>query len=105
MARFVAVPNLPAGRSDLVGILGALKENVELITATRGESDLASRGLVRSDVTAARLGAQDLSAVTNVTDATATIAVLTLKSDVQTLANDLARTRLALNTLIFNLGG
>ena len=118
--RFVATPELP-GEGLLLSqaiLFGAIKENVELLTGTRGESDLASRALVRGDITVALVGQQDMTQVTprspqgylhsaiSGTDEVASLTALrALTDDVQVLANDLYRTRLALDTLIRNLGG
>jgi predicted ATP-dependent serine protease len=117
--RFVATPEIPTtGIPELMAnILSALKENVELLTATRGEPNSESRVVARGDITASQLDTQSLVSVQNVSppgftgphvDANqiASLAAINgLKNDVQTLANDLAETRIALNLLIRNMTG
>jgi len=119
MSRFTGIPVVPtSGLPELqANLFGALKENVELLTATRGETDLISRSLVRGDITAKRVGSQVMGSIQNISpegytgthvDANqiASLAAINgLKNDVQTLANDLAETRIALNLLIRNMTG
>lgn len=116
MARFTGIPEVPTGGIPELqaSLFGALKENVELLTATRGESDLASRALLVGDVSARRVGAQGMVAVQNISpegfthtgdDVASLIAFRGLKDDVQQLANDLATTRRALDLLIEGFGG
>jgi hypothetical protein len=52
MASFVPIPPVPyAGATDWqVRTIGALKQNVELLCATRGERDLASAALLKGDM-------------------------------------------------------
>ena len=54
MAGFVPIPPVPySGASDWqVRTIGALKQNVELLCAIRGERDLASAAVLKGDVTA-----------------------------------------------------
>jgi len=49
MSRFTGIPVVPtSGLSGLqANLFGALKENVELLTGTRGETGLTSRALIR----------------------------------------------------------
>lgn len=110
--RFQAVPQIPSGLADWQGLLfTSIKENVELLTATRGESDLASRAIVRGDFTVNQVGTQVMVQVNTNSNTTpvslATAAPLNgftdLRQDVQTLAEDLIRTRSALDLLISNL--
>jgi len=119
MSRFTGIPVVPtSGLPELqANLFGALKENVELLTATRGETDLASRALLRGDITSKRVGAQVMGSVQNISpdgytgshvDANqiASLAAFrALQQDVQELANDLFRTRQALDLLIENFGG
>jgi len=119
MSRFTGIPTVPtSGLPELqANLFGALKENVELLTATRGETDLASRALLRGDITAKRGGSQVMGSVQNISpdgytgphvDANqiASLAAFrALQQDVQTLANDLYYTRQALDLLIENFGG
>lgn len=53
MARFSGIPSLPQSGVDEWNLrtLGALKQNVELLTGSRGEADLASKALIRSQFT------------------------------------------------------
>ena len=113
--RFVALPEVPEGLLDWQSILlSAMKENQELLTGTRGESDGASRAVVRSDVTVQQLGLQGLHSVTLDGDDGYTIsgqdvaslnAIRNLRDDVQILANDLFSTRQALDLLIKTMKG
>jgi len=119
MSRFTGIPVVPtSGLPELqANLFGALKENVELLTATRGESDLISKALIRGDVTAKRVGSQVMGSVQQISpegytgthvDANqiASLAAFRgLKNDVQALANDLYDTRQALDLLIANFGG
>jgi hypothetical protein len=119
MPRFTGVPTIPTtGIPELqANLFGALKENVELLTATRGESGLISRALIRGDVTVKRVGVQVMSSVQNISpdgftgshvDANqiASLAAFRgLRDDVQALANDLFFTRQALDLLIADFGG
>ena len=115
MGRFVATPEvidgIPAWQSSL---FSSMKENIELLTGTRNEADLVSRALIRGDVTVAQVGEQVLGAVTlinpdgyniSAVDVASLAAFRALRSDVQELANDLVRTRIALDALIRNLTG
>jgi len=119
MARFVATPQVPTtGVPEIqANLFSALKENIELLTATRGESDLISRALIRGDVTVKRVGVQVMGSVQNISpdgftgphvDANqiASLAAFrALQQDVQALADDLFLTRQALDLLIENFGG
>jgi len=57
MARFTGIPALPQSGVDewQMRLLDALKQNVELLTGTRAETDSASRALLRSTVTVGTL--------------------------------------------------
>ena len=119
MARFTGIPVIPtAGLPELqANLFGALKENIELLTAARGETDLISKALIRGDVTAKQVGTQVMGSVQNISpegytgvhvDANqiASLAAFrALKADVQALADDLFFTRQALDLLIANFGG
>ena len=119
MARFVATPQVPTtGVPEIqANLFSALKENTELLTGTRGESDLISRALIRGDVTVKRVGLQVMGSVQNISpdgftgshvDANqiASLAAFRgLRNDVQALADDLFFTRQALDLLIANFGG
>lgn len=114
-SRYTAVPAVP-----LVGIeewqsqlLNALKENVELLTGTRGEPDLASVAINRARLTVAVPPAQEMVQVSangsGVTISGANVPVLEdysqLITDVQKLANDVANLRATVEVLITQLRG
>ena len=115
--RFIATPNIPPGRNDLTSLLSAIKQNIELLTGTSGESGLPSRALVRRDIAVEELGAQKFTGITNVSpfeyqlnsissqDFASAVALAALRNDVQTLSNDVAVTRGTFDELIKNLGG
>ena len=119
MARFTGVPVVPtSGLPELqANLFSALKENVELLTGARGESDAASKALVRSDIEVKRVGAQVMGSVQhispdgytgahdNANEIASLAALRALRDDVQVLANDLFTTRQALDLLISNFGG
>ena len=119
MTRFTGVPTVPtSGLPELqANLFGALKENVELLIGSRGETDLASRAIVTGNITAKRVGTQEMGTVQNVSpegfsgshvdanEIASLVAFRALKDDVQQLANDLFRTRQALDLLIANFGG
>jgi hypothetical protein len=119
MSRFTGIPGVPtSGLPELqASLFGALKENVELLTSARGESDLISRALIRGDITVKRVGSQVMGSVQQISpdgytgshvDANqiaSRAAFRALQQDVQALANDLYYTRQALDKLIENLGG
>lgn len=115
MARFTAIPAVPqGGLTDWQSVLiSAVKENVELLTGTRGEADLASKAVVRGQVTLQTMGDQDMRQVSakgaGFTISGQEVAGLEdygkLLTDVQTLANDLAYTRAVLNALIQQIRG
>jgi hypothetical protein len=115
MARFTAIPAVPqGGLTDWQTILiSAVKENVELLTGTRGEADLISKAVTQGQVTLQTMPKQDMQQIT-AKGAGFTISgqeVVSLEdygkllTDVQTLANDLAYTRAVLNVLIQQIKG
>jgi len=112
--RYVATPEVPS--TEIVAqsiLLSAIKENIELLTGTRGEPDLASMALARGDLTVEQVGEQEMGAVNtsntaapaDVASAASAVTVNLLRNDVQVLANDVFRTRQALDLLIRNLTG
>lgn len=113
MARFTAIPALPQANISPteVMILGALKENVELLVGIRGESDNASRALIRGQVvvntapeqTMTRVSATGAGFNINGTQVAGLEDFGRLISDVQKLANDVANIRATLNALIQQL--
>jgi len=114
--RYAAIPAVPQGQisgANQVVLITALKENVELLTGTRGEDDLASKAVAIDQVKLNTLGNQDALAV-NAKGTGNTISgtsvpnyddYVKLVNDVQILMNDVLETRQALNTLIAQLKG
>jgi len=113
--RYTAVPAVP-----LVGIeewqsqlLNAMKENIELLTGTRGEPDLASVAINRARLTVAVPPTQSMVQVSaqgsGATISGANIPILEdyvqLITDVQKLANDVANLRATVEVLITQLRG
>jgi hypothetical protein len=115
MARFTAIPAVPQGGiTDWQSILiSSVKENVELLTGLRGESDLQSKAITRGQITIKEMSEQDMKQVSakgaGFTVSGQELAGLDdygkLVTDVQTLANDLALTRAVLNALIRQIKG
>ena len=114
-SRYTAIPAVPVvGIEEWQSqILSALKENVELLTGTRGEADLASAAFNRSRITVAAPAAQQMTQVraqgSGVTLSGVNLPVLEdynqLRADVQQLANDVARLRATVELLIRQLRG
>jgi len=65
MSRFVAMPALPDSglRPWEVGVFDALIQNAQLLTGTRGETDLSSMAITRGDIQVNALGEPYLTAV------------------------------------------
>ena len=112
--RHVATPEIPMENLTAEAILlSALKENMELLTGTRGEADLNSMAIVRADLTVGQVGTQVMGTINTRNNLTPTVlneaapldSFLDLRNDMQTLANDLFITRAALDLLIKNLRG
>jgi hypothetical protein len=112
--KFVATPGIPDQLTDWQNSLfHSLKENVELLTGTRGEAGAVSTSIIRGDITVSQVGQQDLSEISarsnGVTISGSDVALLDnfrdLLNDVQLLANDVYATRRALDLLIRNLTG
>ena len=117
--RFTGVPAVPQGGfTDYQTVLiGAVKENVELLTGLRGEVDTASKAVTQGQVTVNEMGQQKLQQTT----AKGTGSVITISGtayelanlddvrklivDVQTLAGDVAEMRATLNFLLRQLKG
>lgn len=112
-ARFTGIPSLPQlGVEEWeYRILNAMKQNLELLTGTRGEQDLSSRALLKSTVSitsAPEPSIRSLSAVgSGFTVGGARVASLAdyqqLVQDVQLLLNDVAALRQTVNTLLTQL--
>ena len=66
MARFTAIPAVPQGGiTDWQSVLiSSVKENVELLTGLRGESDLISKAITQGQITVNLMPDQDLKQVT-----------------------------------------
>lgn len=115
MSRFAAIPAVPTSNVAewQSAVLNALKENVELLCGTRGESDLQSRAVVGGNV-----GVQQITDVkftrVSATGAGYTISGVNVSSvddftklilDVNLLSQDVATLRSTLNALIAQLKG
>lgn len=113
--RYTAIPAVP-----LVGVeewqsqlLNALKENVELLTGSRGEPDLASLAINRARLTVQVPPAQTMAQVSAQGSGVALSGVnvpiledyTQLLVDVQKLANDVANLRATVEVLITQLRG
>ena len=115
MARFTAIPNPPQSEmsSWQYQMLGAIKENVELLTGSRGEKDGASRAVTKASITVTQAPVQTMRQITaqgagvNLSGAVvpAMEDYVELLKNVQALANDVASLRATLNTLITQLRG
>ena len=117
--RFTSVPAVPQGGfTDYQTVLiGAVKENIELLTGLRGEADVVSKAITQGQVTVNQMGQQKMQQVTAKGDgSTITISgtaydlanlsdVRKLIVDVQTLAGDVAEMRATLNFLIRQMKG
>ena len=117
--RFTSVPAVPQGGfTDYQTVLiGAVKENIELLTGLRGEADVVSKAITQGQVTVNQMGQQKMQQVTAKGDgSTITISgtaydlanlddVRKLIVDVQTLAGDVAEMRATLNFLIKQMKG
>ena len=64
--RFTSVPAVPqGGATDYQTVLiGAVKENVELLTGLRGEVDTASKAVTQGQITVNPMGQQKMQQVT-----------------------------------------
>ena len=61
--RFTSVPAVPQGGfTDYQTVLiGAVKENIELLTGLRGEADVVSKAITQGQVTVNQMGQQRCS--------------------------------------------
>jgi hypothetical protein len=113
MARFTGIPSLPQQGVEewQYRILTAMKQNIELLVGTRGETDAASRALTKSTITITKAPEPSIRAVSAVgsgfTVSGAQVPSLAdyqaLVRDVQLLVNDVAELRSTVNTLISQL--
>lgn len=117
---FTGIPNIPtSGLVDWQSIVfSAIKENVELLTGTRGGAGLHHAAVIRGNITVLNLNAQNMRQVTALGKGWTGVSGLPagegaadmadfqkLVTDVQSLANDLAETRDVLNVLLTQLKG
>lgn len=112
-ARYTAIPTIPVvGVEDWQSrVLNALKENVELLTGTRGEQDGASVAVNLSRLTVSAPPAQRLTRITASGNGVSVsgVNIPTLEdynralSDIQLMANDIAALRATVDTLIRQL--
>lgn len=115
MARFTPIPAIPTSSvSDWqYNTLSAMKENIELLTGSRGEKDGTSRALTTGAVKLQAAPAQTLPRITaqgNAVSISGTTVpdmsdYVELLKNVQMLANDVTALRNTLNTLISQLRG
>lgn len=93
MARFAGIPEIPTeGLTDWqVFILAALKENVELLTGSRNESDNASMAVTKGQITSQGLPPATIQQVSGIARGTVAVPGLTGNS-----AQDIANVRAAL---------
>lgn len=114
MASFTAIPAVPSSTNptQYYGVLAALKENVEMLTGTRGGAAILNKAIIRGNVTMRVVE----TTFRGVTATGAGVAVggqqvpaysdyVNLISDVDTLAQDVATLRNAINQLISQLRG
>lgn len=110
MARFSGIPALPQSNIDpaVYAVLAALKENVELLTNTRGEYDAASAAITKSTLSVAAPEASSITALTakgyGVSVSGVTVPTqadyLDLLRDMTLLLNDVIRLRATVATLV-----
>jgi hypothetical protein len=114
--RLIAIPDVPhVGLAEWQGpLFNAMKENIELLSGTRGEIDGASTAVTKADVQVNELGVQGMHTVGTGTvdgftisgsDVAGLDAFRALRNDVQQLANDLFSTRATLDFLIRQMKG
>jgi hypothetical protein len=129
MSRFSGIPSIPQSGVEEWNLrtLNALKQNVELLIGSRGETDLASKALLRSQFTVGQPAAPTITAPTvfpqiifnthvvkdiagnnqfvvaydaNVGSLQNLVVSTALQTDVQRLINDVAQLRAVVATLI-----
>lgn len=115
MARFVGIPEIPEQGLDETQfqLLDAMKQNLELVTGTRGETDSASAAVTKGSLTVPSPPAQQMTRISatgaGVTISNVSIPTLTdygaLLQDVQTLATDVANLRATVAILVRQLRG
>ena len=113
--RFTAVSAIPQqGITPYESLLyNQIKENIELLTGLRGESDKVSKAVTQGQVTITSLPEQNMRQVTangdgftiSGSDVAGLADFVKLINNVQDLANDLAETRAYVNALLTQLKG
>lgn len=112
MARFVGIPSVPLDADpDLARVLYALKENVELLTDQRGETDKASVAVTQDRATVPTVGTSSFRALTarglgaTISDIPVPLQADYVKAlnDIQRLAADVANLQSVVNLLITQL--
>ena len=113
MTRFTGIPGLPqVGVEEWqFRVLSAMKQNIELLVGTRGETDASSRALTKSSITITKVPEPSIRTVSAVGSGFnvggAQVPSLsdyqTLVRDVQLLVDDVAQLRSTVNTLISQL--
>lgn len=113
MSRFSGIPALPESNIDewQALMLGALKQNVELLVGARGESDGASRAVLRGELDLTSTPAPQFTQLsargTGVRISNVNVPTLTdyinLLRDVQALSADVAQLRTTVDNLIQQL--
>jgi hypothetical protein len=114
MAVFSGIPEISIGSgmsNQQAQLLSAIKENVELLTGTRGSGNDSTRAVLKGQLTVAQPPTQTMKAVSQ-TEGGFTIsdvqvpsfsAYVTLLNDVQLLANDVANLHATVAILIAQL--
>ena len=115
MARFVGIPALPEQGLDesQYQLLDSMKQNLELVTGTRGETDRASAAVTKGSLTVSEPATQQMTRVSatgaGVTVSNVSVPTLSdygaLLQDVQTLAADVANLRATVTLLVRQLRG
>jgi len=115
MPKFTGIPNpSPQGKSPLdVQFLGAIKENVEVLTGQRGDKALSSAAVLRENVLSADPAVQKSTRLTatgaglNISNAQVPSYADYAKAlaDIQTLSSDLANLRTYVTQLVTALRG
>jgi len=118
--RFTGIPAIPTdGLADWQAqIFSAIKENVELLIGVRGEAGLASAAIIKGNISVSSMSTQDMRQTKVVGKTWSGISGLpagesvadgedfiTMRSDLQSLANDVAVTRETINVLLGQLKG
>jgi hypothetical protein len=117
---FAGIPSIPtSGLADWQSLVfSAIKENVELLTGTRGGAGGNHAAIIRGNITVLNLNTQNMRQVTaqgkgwtglsglpTGEGAADMVDFQKLVADVQSLANDLVETRDVLNVLLTQLKG